>query len=89
MDEKAKGKMPTRTPLYHVTPVTEFDIAKAWIDVCETYGIRHEDAPTDRDLLNVRDRLGTDMDFLSLSWIRNKVVALRKSTKIKGYRDSR
>jgi hypothetical protein len=89
MDDKAKGKMPTNTPLYSAEPVTEFDIAKAWIEVCELYGIRNEDAPTERDLLNVRDRLGSEMEFLSLSWLRNKVVYLRKATKIKGYRESR
>lgn len=89
MEDKSKGKMPTKTPLYSAEPVTELDIAKAWIDVCEIFGIKNEDAPTERDLLNVRDRLGLDMEFLSLSWIRNKVVYLRKATKIKGYRESR
>jgi len=82
-------RFPTNEPLFPAFPVTEQDLCRAWIDVCESCGIRNEDAPTEQDLINVRDAIGSCYDHISLHWIRNKIVYLRKATKIKGYRDSR
>jgi hypothetical protein len=89
MKEEKPGKMPTSEPLYGQFPISERDLCRAWIEVCEVSSIKNEDAPTERDLLNVRDELGGCFEHISLSWIRNKIVYLRKATKIKGYRESR
>lgn len=87
--EQKHPKMPLHDPLYTQIPISEYDLCRAWIEVCETDGIKSEDAPSERDLINVRDQLGSCYEHLSLHWIRNKFVQLRKATKIKGYRDSR
>lgn len=89
MKEEKTAKMPTFDSLYGHFPISEHDLCRAWIEVCETHGIKSEDAPTERDLLNVRDELGGCYEHISLSWIRNEIVRLRKATKIKGYRESR
>ena len=89
MKEEKPAKMPTSDSLYGHFPISERDLCRAWIEVCEANGIKNEDAPTERDLLNVRDELGGCYEHISLSWIRNKIVYLRKATKIKGYRESR
>jgi hypothetical protein len=90
MSKEAKpGRLPSSDPLYTMAPISECDLCRAWIEVCEVHEIKNEDAPSERDLLNVRDELGGCYEHVSLHWIRNKIVSLRKATKIKGYRDSR
>lgn len=86
-------KFPSNKPIFAAIVITELDFCRAWIEVCETFGIEHEDSPMEDDLIQVRKILaqyaGQDLKHISLHWIRNVFVKLRKAQKIKGYRDSR
>ena len=47
-------------------------------------GIKHIDAPTEFDICEIRDRLEhQNRDIVSLFWLRNRIVALRKAGQLK------
>jgi hypothetical protein len=46
-------------------------------------GIVHTDAPTEAELAMVRDQLvGVEHEMISLNWLRNRIVQLRKGNKL-------
>lgn len=68
-------------PAYRLT-ITDELIIETYHRVCR--GIDHTDAPTEDEICLIRRNLDTEnTDMLSLHWLRNRVVCLRKAGKLK------
>lgn len=67
--------------VYRIT-VTDDDIINAYSAVCDK--IVHTDAPTEHELDMVREAMPpfSDIEMLSLNWLRNRIVTLRKAGKM-------
>lgn len=72
-----KNKPLRGTQGYHISLVDQ-DIVNAYKVVMNS--IQHTDAPTEEELCVIRSHLPiTHPEMISLHWLRNRVVALRKA----------
>ena len=65
--------------MHHSVSFSDQQIADAYAAV----PIEHADAPTEDELVQVRERLCHNSQMVSLNWIRNRFVQLRKGGKLK------
>jgi hypothetical protein len=74
-------------------PKKNFNVVLSNSDIIRAYNkvsnqIEHTDAPTEAELCLVREHLPvTPPEIISLHWLRNRIVALRKSNKLNKDRD--
>lgn len=62
----------------HHVSFTDQDIAAAFA----LEKIEHTDAPTEDELCRVRERLCHNSILVSLNWLRNRIVQLRKGKRL-------
>ena len=60
----------------HTQSVTDEQSIAAYTKVCGQ--IKHTDAMTEFELVTVREAIPGDNNMLSLNWLRNRIVQLRK-----------
>ncbi len=60
----------------HSVTVSDDQIVAAYAKVCDR--IKHTDAMTEYELVSVREAIPGDYNMLSLNWLRNRIVQLRK-----------
>jgi len=72
--------------MYHSVQVTTKKLVSAYNETIRHHRIEHTDAMVEEDLVEIRKNLSFqmvgDVEMLSLIWIRNEVVRLRKAGKL-------
>lgn len=69
----------------HEIRFTDIDVIGAYEELMGE--IEHTDAPSELELARVRKRMGRGCEMISLHWLRNRIVQLRKGGKLKKQHD--